>query len=241
MRRRIETHWTTLDHHSHMYRPHHNTVTSFLGRGTLPEKRSAKIIWGIIAAIGITAEGNMMPPAMKTEDERLPGGGNGGLQYPERDASWSWSDLEGTVGPGRGVKVDDGRRQAASSPRILKKHTVESKSERGDDLNVADQEVHGKHNKDGSSKTVVVTVNEETQNSETKRMPRILTVLTTYNELSPFVKAYRDAVQDRSDGYRPTVSFLERTWLERRNGCCERRDFCSNAHGTDWPTSLLVR
>lgn len=38
------------------------------------------------------------------------------------------------------------------------------------------------------------------------RPPRILTVLTTYGKRSSFVKPYKEAVSDRDDGYRPTVS-----------------------------------
>ena len=36
--------------------------------------------------------------------------------------------------------------------------------------------------------------------------PRILTVLTTYHERTPFVKAYREAAADREDGLEPLVS-----------------------------------
>lgn len=38
------------------------------------------------------------------------------------------------------------------------------------------------------------------------RHPRILTVLTTYNKRSAFVKPYKTAVSDRQDGYQPMVS-----------------------------------
>lgn len=36
--------------------------------------------------------------------------------------------------------------------------------------------------------------------------PRILTVLTTYNERTPYIKAYREAIGTRTDGYEPVVS-----------------------------------
>lgn len=43
---------------------------------------------------------------------------------------------------------------------------------------------------------------------ESRNPPRILTVLTTYNQRSSFVKFYKQALRDRGDGYQPAVREL---------------------------------
>lgn len=51
--------------------------------------------------------------------------------------------------------------------------------------------------------------------------PRILTVLTTYNVRTPYIKAYRDAMANRTDGYAPTVS------AERMRLVSQAYDICT--------------
>lgn len=212
-------------------RPHRKTDNgSFLGRGELPTKPSVKcilLLLGVITAgCYITAEGQFLTPAAETGAENLLRGGgssnDGGLRFPEseseeRGSPRSWTRVDGTttVGPNRDIELDDGHGETASLPRILEEApTVASGSEGGGDVQIVIDPIvpDNKPDEDGGEEEDAKKVPEK------KRLPRILTVLTTYNKRSSFVKAYREAVGGRSDGYRPTVSFLVIAVMHRAVG-----------------------
>lgn len=44
-----------------------------------------------------------------------------------------------------------------------------------------------------------------TSAASSTNLPRILTVLTTYNQRNQYIKAYREVADDRTDGYQPMV------------------------------------
>ena len=49
-----------------------------------------------------------------------------------------------------------------------------------------------------------ILVDEEAETmADSTKFPRILTVLTTYNGRTPFIKSYREAAADEADGFEP--------------------------------------
>lgn len=230
----IGTYGKNLPYHS-TYRPRPHALRSLFGRGTSPAKRSVIVFMGIITAAGITAKGNMMPRAIQTGDERHKEGDNGGLQYPkyERGDTRSWSDREEQVGSYR-EELGDGRRYFSSSHRAVMEHSVEVESALGDNLIVTDQKLRHNRAEDRTSKAVFIREDKEEIDDGINGMPRILTVLTTYNRRSRLVKAYKHAVGNRSDGYRPTVSALEFVRAPCRHGFCKQQDVCDTEHGINW-------
>ena len=63
----------------------------------------------------------------------------------------------------------------------------------------------GEHNTSPAEYTKA-EIHPDPEAEMTTNSPRILTVLTTYNKRTPFIKAYREAAADREDGLEPLVS-----------------------------------
>lgn len=192
--------------------------TPFLGSGSIPATRLAAILLGVIAAGCVAAEGQFLTPAAETGEKRLRGGDSGGgPQFPagvsgERDSPRSWTYVEeGAPGSNRVLSGtaafdDRHRRVAPAPPRTLTDATAQWEAEGGDGRVVTGRVMRADSMEERAPEVVVDGEPEQAKEAEQKGMPRILTVLTTYNKRSLFVKAYKQAVRDRSDEYRPTVS-----------------------------------
>eukprot|EP00903_Cladosiphon_okamuranus_P022093 g20315.t1 len=63
--------------------------------------------------------------------------------------------------------------------------------------------VHARHSEGRTSSRVLRP--EITKEVDPTVLPRILTVLTTYDKRSAFVKEYKEVVFDREDGYQPEI------------------------------------
>lgn len=191
---------------------------SLFGSGIIPATLLTKLLLGAIAAGCVAAEGPFLAPAAETGEKRLRGvDSGGGPRFPagvsdERDSPRSWTYVEeGASGPSRDlsgtVAFDDRHRRVVTAPpRTVTDATAEWEAEGGDVRVVTGRVMRADSMEERSPEVVVDGEPEEAKEAEKKRMPRILTVLTTYNKRSLFVKAYKQAVRDRSDGYRPTVS-----------------------------------